>query len=118
MAVRVENGSSEDFGEFVAEVDVTHARASVGSTVLVTRPLTTQRTVAAGGRAEFAVGAIDLVFPSNDLENDGYSALLALAFDGTNSLNIDLMTSDSDVVADSGYSQQAVSHWDRSTEAD
>ena len=118
MAVRVENGAIENFGTFTAEVTVTHARASVGAVELVTRPLTTQRTVAANGSAEFAVGEIDLVFPSNQYEDAGYSALLALVFDGTNELNIDLMTDDSTIVGDSGYSQQAVADWDRSTEAD
>ena len=118
MAVRVSNGAAENFGTFATEVDVSHFRARVGSDVLFTAALTTARTVAADGQAEFAIGELDLLFPSADLADDGYSALLALAFDGTNAFDVDLMTDSTTVVSASGYAQQAVTSWTRATEID
>ena len=55
-----------------------------------------------GGQAEFAIGAIDFVFPSNVFEDAGMEDLYGLAFDGTNSFNIDLLTDANTVVAVSG----------------
>ena len=118
MAIRVQNSAVENFGILADETVITHGRVSVGSVVLVTRPLLTPRTIAAGGRAEFEIGDIDLVFPSSEFEDAGFNALLALAFNGTNSLNIDAMTSDSAVVTTSGYTQQATADWNLSTEPD
>lgn len=118
MAVRIQNGAVVGFGVFSAETTVTHARISVGSDILTTRPLTTQRTIAAGGQAQFAVGEIDVVIPANQLLNGGLNALLALALNGTNALNVDLLTDATTVVTTSGYSQQAVTNWTRSNEAD
>lgn len=118
MAVRIQNSGVVGFGTFATQTTVTHARVSVGSAVLTTRPLTTSRTIGAGGSAQFAIGEIDLVFPANQLDNAGLNALLALALNGTNALNVDLMTSATNVVATSGYSQQAVTGWSRSNEND
>ena len=118
MAVRIENTGVENFGTFLAQAVVTHARAQVGSAILTTRPLATQRTIAVGGQAEFAVGEIDFVFPANQLENAGYNALLALALDGTNSLTVKLMTSSTVEVAVSGYDDQDVTGWGRTNESD
>ena len=59
-----------------------------------------------------------LLFPSNQLNDAGYEDLLDLAFDGSNSFNVDLLTSASQVVSVSGYSQQQVTAWTTSTEAD
>lgn len=118
MAVRVQNSEVINFGTLATETAITHGRLSVGANVLTTRPLTTNRTVAAGGQAQFDIGEIDLFFPSNQLENAGYNALLALAFDGTNSLNIDAMTDASTVVAASGYSQQSSADFDLTNESD
>ena len=118
MAVRIENGEAINFGTLAAETVITHGRVSVGNVVLVTRPLATNRTIAANGQAEFAIGDIDLLFPANEYENGGYQDLLELAFDGTNSFNIDAMTDATTVVATSGYSQQSSANWTTSTESD
>ena len=75
MAVRIENTGVLNFGTFLAQAVVTHARAQVGTAILATRPLTTTRTIAVGGQAEFAIGEIDLLFPANELENAGLNAL-------------------------------------------
>lgn len=118
MAVRIQNGAAVNFGTFVAETVVTHARITVGSGILTTRPLTTQRTVAAGGQAEFAVGEIDVVIPANELVNEGLNALLALALNGTNTMLVDLLTAADTVVATGGYSQQSETNWSLTNEAD
>ena len=107
MAIRIENNGIINFGTLAAETVITHARISVGNNVLMVRPLTTSRTVAVGGQAQFSIGEIDIVFPSNELQNAGFHALLSLALDGTNTMLIDAMTDDSTVVVTTGYSQQA-----------
>ena len=116
MAIRVQNGEAINFGTLVAETVITHARVGFGSATLTTRPLDTDRTVAAGGQAEFAIGEIDLVFPSGQMEDDGISAAWALYF--AQNVWIDAMTSSTDVVATTGYSQQTSSIWGRTQEAD
>ena len=118
MAVRIENTGVLNFGTFLAQAVVTHARAQVGSDVLTTRPLATQRTIAIGGQAEFAIGEIDLLFPANQMENAGLNALLALALDGTNTVTIKLMTSASVEVSVSGYADVDVAGWGRTNESD
>ena len=118
MAVRVQNSATVNFGVFAAATTVTHARLRVGNNTLATRALTNSRAIEAGGQAQFAVGDIDLVFPANQLENAGLNAILAEYFDGTNTLLIDLMTSNTQVVTVSGYSQQSTAGWGRSSESD
>ena len=118
MAIRIENTNAVNFGTFDAETTVTHARALVGSDILTTRPLATQRTIAANGQAQFDAGEIDLVFPSNQMENAGYNALLALALDGTNALTIKLLTDATTEVTTTGYDDQDVTAWTRTPEAD
>ena len=118
MAIRVQNGATVNFGTFAAETTVTHSRITYGGEIVTTRPLTTPRTVAVGGQAEFAVGEIDLVFPANELVNAGLNAILAEAFDGTNAFLVDLLTDATTVVTDTGYSQQSEANWTRTEEAD
>ena len=118
MAVRIENTGVLNFGTFLAQAVVTHARAQVGSAILTTRMLATTRTIAVGGQAEFAVGEIDLLFPANEMENAGYNALFALALNGTNSITIKLMTSSTSEVNVAGYADVDVTGWSRSNESD
>lgn len=118
MAVRIQNSGAVNFGTFGAETVVTHGRLTVGSGILTTRPLTAQRTIANGGQAEFAIGEIDVVIPANELVNEGLNALLALALNGTNAILVDLMTAADTVVATTGYSQQSVTGWSLTNEAD
>ena len=59
-----------------------------------------------------------MLFPSADLDDAGYNALLALALDGTNAITVKLMTSSTVEVADSGYSDRAVTSWTRANETD
>ena len=118
MAVRASNGAVENFGDVTAAVTITHFRGLVGSAVLFTATLTTQRTVAAGRSAEFAIGELDILFPSADLDDAGYNALLALALDGTNAITVKLMTDSTTEVADSGYSDRDVVSWTRANETD
>lgn len=116
MAVRVENGEVLNFGVFGADATVTHARVGFGTTTLVSAALGKERSVPSGASLEFAVGDIDLVFPSGDMEDDGLSAVLALYF--AQEVWVDLMTDSSTVVSVSGYSQQTSSTWTRSVESD
>ena len=116
MAIRVQNSEVANFGALAAETVITHGRIGFGTETLAVRPLTTPRTVAAGGQAEFAIGEIDIVFPSNELSDGGYSELLALYF--ARSVWIDAMTDDSTVVAAVGYSQQTSSNWGLTQEND
>lgn len=118
MAIRIENTGVINFGTLAAETVITHGRVSVGTAVLTTRALATARTVAAGGQAQFDAGEIDLVCPAGEFVNAGWNALLALALDGTNELNVDAMTDANTVVSASGYSQQSTAAWSRSEEAD
>ena len=118
MAVRIENTGVLNFGTFLAQAVVTHARAQVGAAILTTRPLASTRTIAVGGQAEFAVGEIDLLFPANQMVNAGLNALFALALDGTNAITIKLMTSLTAEVAVAGYADVDVTGWNRSNESD
>ena len=118
MAVRVQNGAILNFGTFLAQTTITHARVTYGANIVTTRPLATNRTIGAGGQAQFAVGEIDLVFPANQLENAGYNGILSEAFDGTNTFLVDLLTNATTVVTTGGYSQQSSANWSLSNEAD
>ena len=116
MAIRVQNGEINNFGTLVAQTVITHARVGFGANALAVRPLTTARTVAAGGQAEFAIGEIDLVFPSGDMTDDGISDVLALYF--AQAVWIDAMTSATQVVTTTGYSRQTSTNWPRTQETD
>ena len=118
MAVRIQNGEEIDFGTLAAETAITHARVSVGGSILFTRPLTTARTIAAGGGARFNVGDIDIVLPSNELQDAGYKALLDMALDGTTVMTVDAMTDASTIVSASGYTQGSSTDWNLTTEND
>ena len=118
MAVRVQNTNIIAMGTLTAQTVVTHGRLKVGASVLATRALTTQRTVAAGGALQFDAGDIDVIFKSNQLTDAGLNALLALALDGSNEITVEAMTSSTQEITTSGYSEQDVSAWSRSTEND
>ena len=118
MAVRIQNGAVLNFGTLLASTTITNARIMYGANIVTTRPLTTNRTIGAGGQAQFSVGEIDLVFPANQLVNAGYNAILAEAFDGTNAFLVDLLTDATTVVTTTGYSQQSSANWPLSNEAD
>ena len=117
MAVRIQNGEIHNFGTWVAGATATHGRLSIGSARVV-RPLSSSITVAAGGQAQIDVGEIDIVIPSNQLSDAFLKALIDLALNGTNEMDIDLMTSSTAVVSSSGYSQRSSSDWDTSEEND
>ena len=118
MAIRIQNSAIESFGTFAAETIVTHARALVGNAILTTRPLATARTIEASGQARFAIGAIDLVFPAGQFVNAGLSAFLGLALNGTNAITIKLLTNANTEVTTTGYSDQEVTGWARTSESD
>ena len=116
MAIRVQNGGNINFGVLLAETIITHARVGFGSNDLTVRSLLTTRTIAIGGQAQFDIGEIDLVFRAGDMLDPGLSDLLNLYF--SQAVYIDAMTSLTDVVATSGYSQQTSNNWSRTQESD
>ena len=118
MAVRVQNTNDIMMGTLATETVVTHGRARVGSHILATRLLATERTVAAGGQLQFSAGDIDFIFKKHQLVDVGLEALLELAFDGTNEVTVVGMTSSSVEISASGYSDQDVSEWSLSIEND
>ena len=118
MGIRIENADDINFGTLDTQTVLTHGRVSVGAVVLGTEPLSEQITIKAGGSAENGPGSIDLLFPSNRLEDDGFSAFLALALNGRNVLQVDMMTSETQVVQTNGYAQQETANWTRTIEPD
>ena len=117
MAIRIQNGEILNFGTFAAAARVTHARIGrSSSTTMVTKALTTPRTIAINGSAQFAIGEIDLVYPKNQMDDAGMKDMLDYHF--ARSQIVELMTSATAVVAVSGYSQQASTSWTSSTESD
>ena len=93
MAVRIQNGGTINFGTFGAGATITHFRLLVGAVNLAIAAVDTSRVIANGGQAQFSTGAIDVVLPSNDLNNAGYRAFIDLALNGTNAILVDAMVS-------------------------
>ena len=60
---------------------------------------------------------MDVVYPAGQLNNDHMEAVVTPYWSGE-TFQVDLMTDDSTVIADSGYSQQEHSAWTISTEND
>ena len=118
MAVRVRNGSSLSFSALSAETAISHYRLCIGPVILATKALPSSVTIAAGRGAEFLKHDIVITFNSNDLDDAGYNAVLAEFFDGSNEVNVDLMTDASTIVSTSGYSQVAFSNWVRDVVSD
>ena len=117
MAIRIQNGEILNFGTFAAAARVTHARVGrSGSTTMVTKALTTPRSIAINGSAQFAIGEIDLVYPKNDMNDAGMKDMLDYHF--ARSQVVELMTSSSVVVAVTGYSNQSSTSWTSSIESD
>ena len=118
MAVRVEPGAAMLFGVMAdASVTVTHARVQKAGADPVVRPLTADVTAAVGERLRVPVAMFDFVYPAGELNNDHMDAVVRGWWDGEE-IQVDLMTDDSTVVADSGYSQAEHDGWTFTSEAD
>ena len=119
MAERLENDGIIVFGIMEdASQTVTHARVQkTGDTAIVVE-LTSSVTAAVGERLRIISGAIDFVYPDGEFPQGHMGDVIAAYYADGQSFNIDLMTDDSTVVSDAGYSQQAHTAWTLTTEAD
>ena len=118
MAIRVRNGSNVRFGALDTETVISHFRLCIGPVILATKALPASVTIEANRGAEFHKHDIVITFISSDLDDAGYNAVLAEFFDGSNEINVDMMTDASTVVSVGGYSQVAFSNWVRDTVSD
>ena len=118
MAIRVEPGAAMLFGIMAdASVTATHGRFQKAGADPVVRPLTASVTAAVGERLRIPTTMFDVVYPAGELNNDHMDAVVRAWWDGA-TIQVDLMTDDSTVVADSGYSQATHSAWAFTSEAD
>ena len=128
MAVRIENAEDINFGTFAAAATVTHIRirrASDDGQPLV-RALASPVAVGNGNEFQIDIGRLDVLYPSADLginraQSDAHMQALVESYWGAGAsleMEVDAMTDATTPVAVSGYSQQAVSAWTLTTEAD
>ena len=115
MAIRVENDGVINFGTAAAEVVATHGRMSK-THVLAVKQLVAPITFDVGDDMVVPDGSFDFVLVAGEAENDGLEEMIE-DYWGSGIL-CDLMTDDSTVVADTGYSQQTHSAWTLTQEAD
>lgn len=117
MAVRVQTQDDIVFGTMAASVTATHARFQKAGNAPVVRPLSANVTAASGESLRIPSGDLDVVYPANELTNDHMKALVDSYWD-SETFQLDLMTSSTVVVSDTGYSQQTYSNWSITTESD
>ena len=118
MAIRVEPGAAMLFGVMAdASVTATHGRFQKAGADPVVRPLTANVTAAVGERLRIPVAMFDVVYPAGELNNEHVDAVVRSWWAGQ-AIQVDLMTDDSTVVADSGYSQATHDGWAFTAEAD
>lgn len=118
MAIRVQTQADVVFGTMAAAVTATHGRfQKAAGLVSVVRPLAANVTAAAGERLRIPSGMLDVVYPAGQLTNTHMLAVVNPYWEGE-TFQLDLMTDDSTVIADGGYSQQTYSNWAISQEAD
>ena len=117
MAIRVQTQDDVIFGTMAAAVTATHGRFSKAGAAPVVRTLAASVSVSAGERLRVPSGMLDVVYPAGQLTNTHLLALVNPYWDGE-TFQLDLMTSSTVVIADTGYSQQTYSNWAISEEAD
>ena len=123
MAIRVDTSGDIIFGIMSAQVTVTHARfrraSDDGQPVIYTLPANVVANANEGLRIRS--GMFDLVYKAGPLGNTHMKAVVESYWGAAGSrvaFEVDLMTDDSTVVTDSGYSQQSYSAWAITEEAD
>ena len=117
MAVRIQTQDIILFGTMAAAVTANHVKYQKAGNAPVVKELTAPITVAAGEGLRFPSGDLDIVYPAGETNNTHMRAVLDPYWDGE-TFQIDLMTDDSTVIADSGYAQQTYSNWAISEEND
>ena len=120
MAIRIEPDADIEFGTMGAAVTVSHVRVRPTSSTAdaIVRPLTTDLGVPSGGALQIPAASFDVVIPSGQIGNDFMEWLVGEGWGATTSMQVDCMTDATTAVAVSGYSQQTVTAWTVSTEAD
>lgn len=112
MSVKVTSQSAINFGTLTNGATVTHIRfrrASDNSAPVV-HPLDSAITVGAGRILSIPSGEFSVTYPNGDLTNDHMEALVRGYWNNT-AMEIDAMTSGTNVVTDAGYSQASYSNW-------
>ncbi len=117
MAIRIQTQDDVIFGTMAAAVTATHGRFQKAGVAPVVRALAASVTAAAGERLRIPSGLMDVVYPAGQLNNTHMLAVLNPYWDGE-TFQLDLMTSSTAVITDTGYSQQTYSNWAISEEAD
>ena len=116
MAIRVDTSGDIIFGIMSAQVTVTHARfrraSDDGQPVVYALPASVVANANEGLRIRS--GMFDLVYKAGPFGNTHMRAVIESYWGAAGSrtaMEVDLMTSSTVVVADSGYSQQSYSAW-------
>ena len=120
--VHVTNPNSVGFGTASGAITITHARvrrASDNGQPMV-KQLASPIQIQAGNAIVVNAGSIDFNYPNGEFTNAHYRELIDGYWGATGNLGIevDLMTSASQVVTDAGYSQQTVSAWTITADSD
>ena len=123
MAVRAENGADLIFGIMAAALTASHWRPQKDGVNLLNpaiKALTANVAVEAGQRLRIPEGMLDLVYRRGDMSDAHIQACVEPELTTGDEIDVDMFTSASasDIIDDSGYSQQSTSDWDFSTEAD
>ena len=117
MAVRVQSQAIISFGTMAVMVTATHVRIQKAGVTPVVKQLDSSVVVAANEVLRIPSGSIDMVYPRGEFTDAHMRAMIDPYWDGE-TFQIDLMTSSTNVISTSGYSQQTYSNWAISTEAD
>ena len=120
MAVRIEPSSDVEFGTMGAAVTVTHVRVrpTAATSKTIVHALTSDLDVPNGGALQIPSSSFDVVLPSGQIGNTFMEWLIKEGWGDTTSFQVDCLTDSTTVVSVSGYSQQTVTAWTISTEAD
>lgn len=112
MAFRVRNTNAMAFGVMANAVTVTHGRFRLASddSNPVVRALASPLSVQAGRLLQVPALGLAVKYNSGDLPDGHMEAAIKGYWSGI-SFEVDLMTSSTVVVADSGYSQQSTDAW-------
>lgn len=117
MAIRVQTQDDLSFGIMANALTATHGRFQKAGAAAVVRQLVSPVAVAAGERLRVPSGSLDIVYVAGETNNTHMLAVVNPYWDGED-FQIDLMTTETTVIADSGYSQQTYSNWQIAQEAD
>ena len=103
-----------------AAVTVTHVRVrpTAATSKAIVHALTSDLDVPNGGALQIPTASFDVVLPSGQIGNDFLEWLVLEGWAATASFQVDCMTDSTTPVSTSGYSQQTVTSWSITTEAD